>query len=128
MNQQEREAVADERSRALIELVRSRLPLTAHVAGTADAWQLVGPALIARQVGTMEAIFALRPLDREADPFAWLAADPGRERHRRFLKSDLRRRIQIAKDRRKLKHKGVQIDVASEAQQQDFEQRLTDLP
>jgi Family of unknown function (DUF5677) len=125
----------------MIEMVRAKLPLTARVASSADAWQLVGPALIARQTGALEAIFTLRPLGRDADAtvllrslydhavtFAWLAANPGQERHRRFLKSDLQRRIDIAKDCRKLKHKGVQVEVATDVEQEEFERQLAELP
>src|SRR5512132_4502770 len=68
-----------------------------------DAWPLVGPALIARATGSLEAILALVPLRREADAdtllrslyrhvttFAWLAGEPGEERMRRWSEVGLR--------------------------------------
>src|SRR5918995_7183674 len=61
----DRDAVA--RGRALAALVRPYLPVDVLVRGPADAWPLVGPALIARATGSPEAILAFVPLGREAD-------------------------------------------------------------
>ncbi len=111
MDYREREEIAERRGRDLIELLDPHLPLEVRVEGPADAWALVGPCLLARQVGALEAMFALRPLDREADAlillrslyehavtFAWLAIEPGAERQRKFLKSDLISRLELDKD------------------------------
>lgn len=111
----ERDQLAEDRSRKLIGLVHAHLPSEVRVAGAADAWQLVGPGLLARQVGSLEALLALRPLDRQADAFvllrtlyehavtfAWFAADPGEDRHRRFLKSDTVARLDADDDARKV--------------------------
>jgi hypothetical protein len=115
MNYQEREEIAERRGRDLIELLSPQLPLEVRVEGPADAWALVGPCLLARQIGALEAIFALRPLDREADAiivlrslyehavtFAWLAVEPGAEGQRKFLKSDLISRLELDKDVREI--------------------------
>jgi thioredoxin reductase len=51
----------------LTALVRPYLPVDVLVHGPAGAWPLVGPALIARATGSLEAILALVPLRREAD-------------------------------------------------------------
>ena len=111
----EREEIAERRARNLIELLSPQLPLEVTVEGPADAWALVGPCLLARQIGALEAIFALRPLDREADAlillrslyehavtFAWLAVEPGAERQRMLLKSDLISRLELDKDMREI--------------------------
>lgn len=115
MDYREREEIAERRGRNLIELLSPHLPLEVRVEGPADAWQLVGPGLLARQVGSLEALLALRPLDRQADAFvllrtlyehavtfAWFAADPGEDRHRRFLKSDTVARLDADDDARKV--------------------------
>ncbi|MDP9144927.1 MAG: DUF5677 domain-containing protein [Actinomycetota bacterium] len=102
---------------------------------------MVGPALIARQVGSLEAIFALRSLNREADAasltrslyehaatFAWFAIDPNPERHQRFIKSDLQRRLEIDDDCRKLTLNGEPIEMMTKAQRADVEKQLAELP
>lgn len=115
VDQGERDALNERHGRTLIGLVRPHLPLEVFVTGPADAWRLVGPALLARQIGSLEALFALRPLNRQADgfvllrtlyehavTFAWFAADPGAERHGRFLKSDAVARLDADDDIAKL--------------------------
>jgi hypothetical protein len=114
MDHREREDIAADRADRLIALVRPQLPIEVRVTDLSAAWGLVGPALLARQVGTLEAIFALRPLGRQADAltllrslyehavtFVWLAADPG-ERLGRFRKSDLISRLELDNDMRHL--------------------------
>jgi hypothetical protein len=131
-----REDLAEGRSRELIDLVRPHLPIEVAVHGSADAWQLVGPGLIARQVGSLEALMALRPMDRQADAFvllrtlyehavtfAWIAADPGIDRHRRFLKSDAASRIAADDDARK-----VGVPLLEPEGREEFEDQLRDLP
>jgi hypothetical protein len=111
VDQHERDEDNERRSQKLIAMVRGHLPIDVRVSGPADAWQLVGPALLARQVGSLEALFAQRPLDRQADgfvllrtlyehavTFAWFAADPGADRHSRFLKSDAVARLEADED------------------------------
>lgn len=137
----EHDAQAEAQAQALIELVRPKLPIDQPLLESAGAWAVVGPALIARQVGTLEAIFALHPLGRDADPvvlarslyehavtFAWLAADPSEERHRRFRKSDLVRRLKIDDDCRGLTDQGVKVRIMSPIERQGFEQQLNALP
>jgi hypothetical protein len=115
MDRSERDREAEARARGLVDLVRPHLPLEGRTTGPADAWPLVGPALIARQVGTVEGIFGIRPQGRDADPmvllrslydhavtFAWLAADPGKERHQCFLRSDAQQRLKADDDCRKI--------------------------
>lgn len=115
MDQDERDEENERRNQKLIALVRRHLPMDVRVTGPGDAWQLVGPALLARQVGSLEALFALRPLDRQADgfvllrtlyehavTFAWFAADPGADRHSRLLKSDAVARLDADADIAKL--------------------------
>jgi hypothetical protein len=83
------EAIAEARARDLIALVHQQVPLTVPTALLENAWPLYGPALVVRMAGTVEAVLALRSLNREADPlcllrvlyehavtFAWLAIDP----------------------------------------------------
>ena len=83
----------------------------------------------------------LRSLNREADPailsralyehavtFAWLAADPRTQRHQRFLKSDLLRRLKFDDDCQKLTHDGVPLEIMTPAERRGFEQQLEDLP
>jgi hypothetical protein len=119
MGQEEHDRDAVARGRALTALVRPYLPVDGLVHGPADAWPLVGPALIARATGRLEAILALVPLGREGDAdtllrslyervttFAWLAGEPGEERMRRWLKSDCEARLRADEDCRKV---GVKI-------------------
>lgn len=136
MDYREREDIAEDRAHKLIELVRPHLPIEARVTGLPDAWLLVGPALLARQVGTLEAIFALRSLSREADAlillrslyehavtFVWLAVEPGAERLGKFRKSDLVSRLELDKDMRKLGEPALSDDV-----RQRFESESDALP
>jgi hypothetical protein len=132
----ERDELAEKRGRRLVELVRPHLPVEVRVAGPADAWALVGPGLLARQVGSLEALLRLRDLDRQADAFvllrtlyehavtfAWIAADPGLDRHRRFLKSDAAARLAADDDARKV---GVPLlDAANRAK---YERLVKELP
>lgn len=130
------EQQAEAEARAPIDLVRARLPLDVTVHGPPDAWPLVGPALISRATGTLEAIFALHPLDREADAntllrslyehvttFAWLAADPGEERMRRWLKSDCRARLRMDDDCKK-----VGVPILDPDKRNEFETTVAALP
>jgi hypothetical protein len=136
MNYEEREDAAERRARALVDLVRPRLPVEVRVGGAADAWPLVGPGLIARQVGAVEAIFAIRPLEREADAivmlrslydhsvtFAWLAADPGVDRHRCFLKSDSSARLKADDDCRK-----VGVPILLDEKRAEYQRQVDELP
>jgi hypothetical protein len=76
-------------SRRLIELAEERLPMTGP-ANEADI-RVYGAGLVARIVGTVQAMLAVAPSGRDADlnilvraafehavTFAWLAADPNR--------------------------------------------------
>jgi hypothetical protein len=73
--------------------------------------RLIGPALLARGAGTVQAIAALAPLDREADAgvllrvllehmitFAWLSADPDGRRFMLWFKEDSKRRLAMHND------------------------------
>ncbi|HVY77354.1 MAG TPA: DUF5677 domain-containing protein [Solirubrobacterales bacterium] len=132
----DRDDLAERRGRSLIGLVEPHLPLEVLPTGPADAWQLTGPALVSRQVGSLTALLSLRPLGGEADPlvllrtlyehavtFAWLAADPGEDRHRRFLKSDAVSRLSMDDDARRV---GVQL--LDEHQRAGFERQAAELP
>jgi hypothetical protein len=107
----DREAQRLAQARALVDLVRPNLPLTVRVSGPHDAWPLVGPAFVARIVGSAEALWHLHSLERQADAmvvlrtlfehtvtFAWLAADPSEEQLKRFLKSDSVARLKADDD------------------------------
>jgi Family of unknown function (DUF5677) len=136
MGQEEHDRDAVARGRALTALVRPYLPVDVLVHGPADAWPLVGPALIARATGSLEAILALVPLKREADAgtllrslyehvttFAWLAAEPGAERMRRWLKSDCEERLRMDDDCRKVGVKILDDDI-----REGFEETVAALP
>ena len=140
-SREQREDQSEAHARGLIDLIKPQFPVDLPPLGSADAWQLTGPGLIARQVGSLEAIFYLRSLEREADPailsralyehavtFAWLAADPGAQRHQRFVKSDLLRRLEIDDDCRQLTHDGVPVEIMNTAERRGFAQQLTNLP
>lgn len=94
--------------RRLIELAEAALP----VVGLADQpnSRVYGAALIARVVGTIQAMLTLAPLGRDADlnilarsafehavTFAWIAADPER-RFVRWRKEDAARRLEAHRD------------------------------
>jgi hypothetical protein len=136
MGQEEHDRDAVARGRALAALVRPYLPVDVLVHGPADAWPLVGPALIARATGSLEAILALVPLGREADAdtllrslyehvttFAWLAGEPGEERMRRWLKSDCEARLRADEDCRK-----VGIKILDDDRRTEFEETAAALP
>lgn len=136
MERDERDRQAGNRAEGLIDLVRPHLPIEVRVNGPADAWALVGPGLIGRQVGAMEAIFRLHPSGRDADSivllrslydhavtFAWLAADPGKERHQRFLKSDSAARLRAADDCRK-----VGVEILLDEKRAEYERHVDQLP
>jgi hypothetical protein len=120
----------------LTALVRPYLPVDVLVHGPAGAWPLVGPALIARATGSLEAILALVPLRREADAgtllrslyehvttFAWLAAERGEERMRRWLKSDCEARLRTDDDCRK-----VGVKILDDDRREEFEETVAALP
>ena len=80
---------------------------------------------------------ALRPLDREVDAlillralfdhavtFAWLAGDPGKNRHQRFLKSDLCDRLRIDDDCRTIRSGGTAIEVIDDERRLNFERGM----
>lgn len=101
------------RSRALIELVREHLPLDGPDVPPEAVFPIVGPALIARQTGTLDAILRLgrhgsdslvlvRSLYDHAVTFAWLAAEPGAERSQQFMRDDAVSRLRADNDCRDL--------------------------
>lgn len=127
---------AERRGRALIALVEPHLPIEVEPVIPATAWRLVGPSLISRQVGSLTALLALRSLGAEADPlvllrtlyehavtFAWLGADPGEERHRRFLKSDAVSRLSMDGDARR-----VDVELLENDQRAECERLAAELP
>jgi Family of unknown function (DUF5677) len=136
MGHSEREAERERQARALIELATPHLPESVRVGGPVDAWALTGPALIARQIGSLDALAALRPLDRQADAivvlrslyehavtFAWMAADPSEDRLERFLKTDAVARLKAADDAR-----SVGVKILDDGNQAVFEKQKADLP
>lgn len=132
----ERDNLAEQRARNLIALVEAHLPVEVGPVGHADAWELVGPSLISRQVGSLTALLGLRALGGEADPlvllrtlyehavtFAWLAADPGADRHQRFLKSDAVSRLGMDDDARK-----VGVKLLDDLHRAKFQRQAEELP
>ncbi len=96
---------------ALAALVEERLPLMVQTSEPAEPMRLIGPAMLARGAGTVQAIGKLAPLDREADAgvllrvllehmitFAWLAADEDNERFALWLKGDSKQRLKMHND------------------------------
>lgn len=94
----------------LVALVEEKLPYKPVRADT-DPMRLIGPALLTRAAGTVQAIARLASLRREADAgvllrvplehivmFAWLSADSGNERFLLWFKHDTRRRLAIHRD------------------------------
>jgi hypothetical protein len=99
-------------SEALTGLVEERLPLQVEGGGgPPEPMRVIGPAMLARGAGTVQALAALAPLDREADAgvllrvllehvitFAWLSADPDHQRFLLWLKEDGRQRLAMHND------------------------------
>jgi hypothetical protein len=96
---------------ALSALVEERLPLMVQAGQPPEPMRLIGPAMLARGAGTVQAIGKLAPLDREADAgvllrvllehmitFAWLAADEENERFALWLKGDSKQRLKMHND------------------------------
>lgn len=117
-------------------LVDAHLPLEVGPLGLAELWQLVGPALLARQADSLAALLDLRRQRGEADPivalrtlyehavtFAWLAAEPGEERLGRFVKSDAASRLAMDDDARK-----VGVPILDPDQHARFERQVAELP
>lgn len=101
----------EQRARLLVGLVTEHLPVEGFSRGPGDSWPLIGPALVARATGSLQAIMTLLPLDRDADAlillrslyehvttFAWLSSEPTAERLGRWLKSDSVARIRADDD------------------------------
>jgi hypothetical protein len=96
---------------ALAALVEERLPLTVKTSQPPQPMRVIGPAMLARGAGTVQAIGKLAPLNRDADAgvllrvllehmitFAWLAADEDDKRFALWLKSDSKRRLTMHND------------------------------
>lgn len=131
-----------ERASALAALVHPYFPMSVEAGSVDESWLLSGPALIARLTGTLEAIVQLRPLGRIADEiilsrslfdhaatFAWLAADSGPDRQRRFARSDACARLKMDDDCQKL---GVslltpELRAWEEANRDGLEKNMPDL-
>jgi Family of unknown function (DUF5677) len=114
--------------RRLIELAEAALP----VVGPADHpdSRVYGAALIARVVGTIQAMLTLAPLGRDADlnilarsafehavTFAWIAADP-EHRFVRWQKEDATRRLEAHRDFRRFGEPLLEPVVEAELQRQ----------
>jgi hypothetical protein len=89
-----------------MQLVERRLPAEHEVTSDADAWPLVGAALLSRITTMMRDVLRLQVAAREADAatlarslyehvvhFAWLAAEPTAERLEAWRKVDLQSRL-----------------------------------
>jgi hypothetical protein len=98
-------------SESLTALVEERLPMYVIGEEPPDPMRLIGPAMLARGAGTVQAITALAPLDREADAgvllrvllehmitLAWLSADPDRQRFILWFKDDSQKRLTMHND------------------------------
>ncbi|HST55230.1 MAG TPA: DUF5677 domain-containing protein [Solirubrobacteraceae bacterium] len=96
---------------ALSALVEERLPLMVQTGQPPEPMRLIGPAMLARGAGTVQAIGKPAPLNREADAgvllrvllehmitFAWLAADEDNKRFALWLKGDSRQRLKMHND------------------------------
>jgi hypothetical protein len=94
----------------LVALVEERLPYK-PIGADKDPMRLIGPALLTRAAGTVQAIARLAALRREADAgvllrvllehivmFAWLSADSGNERFLLWFKHDTHRRLAMHRD------------------------------
>lgn len=114
--------------RRLIELANAAFP----VVGPADRAVIgvYGAALVARIVGTIEAMLTLGPLGRDADlnilvrsafehsvTFAWIAADPER-RFVRWQKEDAERRLEAHRDFHRFGEKLLESTAEAELQRQ----------
>jgi hypothetical protein len=132
----EHDRTARRRAEKLVELVALHLPVETSATAPSDSWALVGPALIARATGTLEAIFALLPEGRDSDAlvllrslyehvvtFAWLGADPTEERMQRWMKSDRQARLDADDDCRQLG-----VIVLTDEQRAMFERQVKNLP
>jgi len=124
------------RARGLLEILQRELPVEGPDLPPQAGWPLVGPALIARQGGTLESILKLQPLGRSTDPlilvrslydhaatFAWLAAAPGPDRLERFLKSDAQARLDADNDCRK-----IGVPILTDQMRQRFEAQVAEYP
>jgi hypothetical protein len=100
-----------DRAVALMELVRERLPLETEATGDADAWPLIGAALLSRATTTLDSMLLLQPTERGIDAstlgrslyehvvhLAWLGADPSAARLEEWRKDDLRQRLKADDD------------------------------
>jgi Family of unknown function (DUF5677) len=96
---------------SLAALVEKQLPLMVQLGHPPEPMRLIGPAMLARGAGTVQAIGELAPLDRAADAavlvrvllehvitFAWLAADEDHQRYGRWLKGDSKQRLTMHDD------------------------------
>ena len=130
------------RAQGLVALVRDHLPIEGPDLPPQAGWPLVGPALIARQAGTLEAILRLAPLRRSTDPlilarslydhavtFAWLGAEPGQDRLERFLKTDAQARLRVDDDCRKIGEPMLSNDMRArfQAQVDEYPNSMPDL-
>jgi hypothetical protein len=104
------DANAIEAGEELVALLDAQLPYR-PVAADKDPMQLIGPALLTRAAGTVQAIARLAGLRRQADAgvllrvllehvvmFAWLSAGPGNERFLLWFKNDTHRRLTMHRD------------------------------
>jgi Family of unknown function (DUF5677) len=100
-----------DRAVALMELVREHLPFETEATGDADAWPLIGAALLSRATTTLDSMLLLQPTERGVDAsmlgrslyehivhLAWLGADPTAERIEEWPKDDLRQRLKADDD------------------------------
>ena len=110
---EQRHRVNLERAEALTTLVDERLPMVFNVTSDADAWPLVGAALLSRATSTLRHVFDARRDGQSVDAatlarslyehivhLAWLAADPSAERIQAWRKVDLISRLKADTDAR----------------------------
>lgn len=107
------------RGRVLVALATRHFPQEFEVTGDADAWPLLGAALVSRMTTTLGSVLDLQPTEREADAgilvrslyehtvhLAWLGAAPAPPRIEEWRKHDLASRIKADNDAR---DRGVQL-------------------
>lgn len=115
----ERDRNIHARGQELVELATRHLPREFEVTGDADAWPLIGTALVSRMTTTLGSILSLQPAQREVDTgillrslyehavhFAWMGADPSAGRIEEWRKDDLVSRLKADKD---VRERGVEL-------------------
>ena len=121
------------RGRELLALASRHFPREFEASGDADAWPLIGNALISRMTTNLEAILTLHPAGHASDGgtllrslyehavhLAWLGAEPSAERIERWRSYDLRQRLKADDDARQ---RGIEL--FTDAQRSQLEAQIS---